>query len=470
MTKQLALILKATLSAQLVVSSVWAESLTLEQFKSQVQQQNPGWKAAESDLRGSGLLEKEAEAMTSIQLTSQISFLDDQRPTNNPNFMGTKTEYSSFLLGFKQQTELGIQWALTQNFTHTHIYDASVLPVPNFYDAYPKLELNIPLWRNFLGAETSSQKDQLNQQAISRKKQAELATLQKSIEIETAFFAVLAQQQILETQRDSIARAERILQWTKNRIFKNLADGSDIYQSQAAVSARKMELATTQKNLSDAIYKFNSLRGKNTTELKETLMAGEILSKDFQLTATPTKVRKDLLLKQLQTTSAIATQQAQREKYKPQLDLSLQASRHGRDLTLAEAQSNITKDTKDYFLVAVNFNMPLNQFQMSDFRQGYADLAKSQRYSAEDRILEQSVVWNNTVEQSHQLEQQWVLARDLETLQKNKADAERDKFNRGRSTLFQVLMYEQDYFSARTQRINLELMIRQFVSQLALFE
>jgi outer membrane protein TolC len=453
-------------------ATVNGQVLTLDAYKQQVQGSDVGWKSVEAEKRGSQLLQTEAEGLTGILLTSQATFLNDKRPTTNPGFQGSKTENTGFLIGLKQQTEWGLQWALTQNFTHTQIYGASqsTLPVPKFYDAYPKLELSIPLWRNFLGAEISNQQEQMSQQSLARKKQAELAWLQKQIEIETTYYSLLAQRQLIEIQKDSIARADRILQWTKSRISKNLADSSDIYQSQAAVAARKMELLNAQKNLADAISKFNLLRGQNASELTETLEAPEVNPTLLKLSQTPIKNRRDVELKKLQNITNDSSHRVQMEKHKPQLDLSVSTALYGRDTELSKAQSKVFTDDKDYLLVALTFNMPLNQFKESDYREGYAQLSAGQKLAIEDRQKEQQLLWSNTVEQAHQLEQQLTVAQELESLQQKKANAERDKFNRGRSTLFQVLSYEQDYFNARSQRINLELGVRQFLSQLSLFE
>lgn len=449
-----------------------AQSLSLDQYKGQVRSSDPGWKAVEATEKGSQLLTEEADALTAIQFTSQLGYLNDKRPTVNPGFQGDRTENKSFNFGLKQQTAFGLQWALTQNYSHTTIYDAAptAVPMPDYYDSYPRLDFTFSLWRNFLGSELASQAEQIAQQSMARRQQSEIARVQKDMEIESAFYGVLAQQQSIEILKDSLGRANRVLEWTRSRIGRNLADGSDIYQSQAAVAARKVDITSAQKNLTDAITRFNSLRGVVSSELTEKLIAPEVDLSKLNLSKNQKRVRKDIRARQAQATSLQASYEAQREKHKPQLDLSFSGMTQGRDNSYSAASSKAFSDNKDYMLVALTLTVPLNQSDASDFREGYAELVKAQKLSNESNVLDERLTWESTAEQARQLREQIAIIRELEGLQKNKSNSEREKFNRGRSTLFQVLSYEQDYLVAQNQRINLELQARQFITQLNLFE
>lgn len=142
--------------------------------------------------------------------------------------------------------------------------------------------------------------------------------------------------------------------------------------------------------------------------------------------------------------------------------------KQGRDTSASGAQSKIS-DAKDYHLLAVTFNMPLDIGNMSDSKEGYAKLAESQVLAEKARVRTESIQWKNTVDQAETLAQQLKIVRDLETVQKNKADLERSKYNNGRSTTYQVLMFEQDYVNSRNQKINLELQVRKFLTSLELY-
>ena len=452
--------------------STTAQGLTLEQFKSEVYGQDPGWKAAEAVEKGGRLLVTEADTLTALNFTSQASYLNDNRLTINPLFQGDRTEASTFYLGLTQLTNYGVQWDVLQNFQHTRIYNVSTqfIPSPDYYIAYPKIDLVISLWRNRLGSETQSQVNQVRQQALLRQKQGELQKVQKEIEIENAYFMVLSLQQSLEAESDGLKRAEKVLDWTESRIKRELADRTDIYQAQAAVTARKLAFISSKSNLAKAVEKFNSLRGIQSSELTEVLQNPNIDLDRLSLIKSQIKIRKDIQLQQYLNISNEAAARVGREKYRPRLDLSLTGYQQGQDPSQTTSVSNITSNGKDYFLASITLTLPLDQSRESHHREGYEDIAKGQALTDQSRLSDQRVDWESNVDLALQLHDQITAVRELELQQKNKADAEREKFNKGRSTLFQVLSYEQDYFAAREQKIGLELQAHQFLAQQSLYE
>ena len=466
--------MKKQLLLLLILGGSWvsAQTLTLEQYKNDVHGKDPGYKSAQAAREGGNLLLTESQSITGLQFTSQFGYLNDNRLTTNPAFQGDRTEAATFYFGLQQQTNYGVQWDVLQYFTHTKLYDAATyaIPVPDYYDVYPKVDLSISLWRNIFGAETKAQTYQLEQQATLRQKQAELQLLQKEIEIENSYNEVHSLQEALAAQKDGLKRAEKVLEWTQVRIERNLVDKSDIYQAQAAVTARKLEVVQTKTDLAKSIEKFNALRGIESNELKETLVTSSIDKNKLNLRKSDKKIRKDVRLQQYTNLAAEAGYKASREKYKPKLELSLSAYQEGRDVSSNTAVSNVGPNGKDYFYTALTLTIPLNQSRESDHREGYETLAKSQTLLDQSRSIDERVSWENNVDLANQLSEQIVAVTDLETQQKNKADAEREKFNRGRSTLFQVLTYEQDYLAARQQKIGFERQVRQFLTQLSLFE
>jgi outer membrane protein TolC len=112
----------------------------------------------------------------------------------------------------------------------------------------------------------------------------------------------------------------------------------------------------------------------------------------------------------------------------------------------------------------------LDQVKTSQIRSGYAEMSQAQAQAEQSRLRDVGLTWSETVEKASQLKKQLEILRSLEVLQRKKADSERNKLNRGRSTTFQVLNFEQDYNSARNQRINLEFQARQFINSLALYK
>lgn len=447
-----------------------ADGISVQQYLDLAKGKDPSLVGSEKMKTGSEEILNSASLLTGLNLTAGVSYLSDGRPTVNPAFQGSKTLNSSYSVGLQQQTDFGLAWNLSQNFSYTKINDASLLQMPEYYDAYPKLELTLPLWRNWMGVETSSAKDSLSQQLKAQKLSAELNEIQKINEIKEAYYTYLTQIKNYEIQKDSLARAEKILSWAQSRVNRNLSDKSDLYQTQALVASRKLELISADNKKSEARRQFENFIPSEDRKSEYELSSDGPDVERLNTQKKEMKSRIDLILQKENLKASQANYLAQSEKNKPNLNLSMAVSRTGRDSTSSGAQSNMTAENKDYFLVAVNFVMPLDIGTWQDAKNGYQQLALSQRLSQESITKSEKITWQNMIEQCDVLSKQLLISKELEVIQKNKADLERSKYNNGRSTTYQVLNFEQDYMNARNQRINLELQIQKFVNSLDLYK
>lgn len=444
------------------------DALSLKQYIEMAQAKDPSIQSAQMSYEGSRLIENNARLLTGVNFFANGNYLNDGRPTSAPSFQGNQTEVNSLAVGLQQQTSFGLGWTLSQNYQYTKIHNASVIPLPEYYDMYPKIELSLPLWRNWLGSETKAMQNQIETQVGVQKINSELSRIQKENEIKDAYYTLATQQKSFEIQKDSLQRAEKILNWAQSRATRNLADKSDVFQTQALVSSRRLELMSAEVKLKEAARLFNSFLEVDSEAVSYRLAQDEIETKDLELSKKKAKARLDLLLQKENLKSVESSYIAQREKNKPTLNLSMAYLKQGRDTSVSGAQTKIS-DAKDYQQFALTFNMPLDLSNLSDSKAGYAKLAESQVLAEKARVRSESIQWKNTVDQAEALAQQLRIVRDLEQVQKNKVDLERSKYNNGRSTTYQVLMFEQDYVNSRNQKINLELQIRKFLTSLELY-
>jgi hypothetical protein len=150
-------IITCFVSCVVLASSVrGAQVLTLSDFLSQVKEKHLGYQASQLVSQGAMERSQEGELLTSPQLFSNVSYLDDQKPTNNPAFLGRRTVYENYTLGVAQQTSFGLSARLSYKVTRTELFgvNSAFVPLPKFYDVVPQLELTQSLWRNGLGSET----------------------------------------------------------------------------------------------------------------------------------------------------------------------------------------------------------------------------------------------------------------------------------------------------------------------------
>lgn len=450
---------------------VKSETLNFETYKAQVLEKDVKTQSIKLQYEASQKTVQQSDFMTSVNVFANAGYLDDQRPTTNPGFQGNRTEVNTLGVGLQQQTEYGLKWSLSQNIQKTNIENANpaAIPVPKYYDTFPKLELSLPLWRNWLGAETQSDQKQLLMQSELQQKKLEMDWINQQAEIELNYFRLLSRREAYQIQFDSLTRAQKILQWSQSRYARNLIDEGDLVQAQAAVKARELDVATAKTDLLVASRIFNQMRGRESDEVNETLVQQEIPLQKLKLKSSEKRERLDSVLLKYQIEQQKSLALAQKEKLKPSLDLQVQAWTQGRGATFTSSEARTFGD-EDYLFVGVGFSMPLDQIKASRVRQGYSDLKEAQDKAEQSRLLQLGTTWSETVNRADQIYNQVEILRELERLQKKKADSEREKLNRGRSTTFQVLSFEQDYFTARNRRIAIELEARQFIHSLALYK
>lgn len=463
--------IRGALMLGIFINQTWAtEVISLKQYLEITQSKDPSVQSVQLATEGTKLIENNASLLTGVNFFATGSYLTDGRSTTNVAFLGDKTSNNSYALGLQQQTLFGLSWSLSQNYSYTKISNATLLPMPEYYDAYPKLELSLSLWRNWSGVETKATQSQLENQLKVQKINSEIARIQKENEIKEAYYNLATQQKYYEIQKDSLQRAQRILSWANSRVKRNLSDKSDLYQTQALVSARRLELMSAEAKLKETARVFNSFLDVSSEVATYRLIEDDIDLAELALGKKQTKARLDTLLQKENLKAIEASYLAQKEKNKPSLNLSLSMMKQGRDANASKAQDKIFSENKDYQLVTLTFNMPLDLSNLSDSKEGYALLASSQTLAEKSRIKNESIQWKNTVDQAETLSQQLNIIRELEVIQKNKADLERTKYNNGRSTTYQVLIFEQDYVNSRNQRLNIELQARKFLTSLELYK
>jgi len=274
-------ILGTALSTLCISSLNAAEVLTLEKYLTKVRENHTGYQASRNISEGSGARAKEADLLFAPQLFLNAQKTSDAKPNANPTFQGEKTLFDSYSLGVSKLTSFGLQTKLSYNVNYTEIIGAGAafVPVPQFYDAKPVLELSHSLWRNGFGRETQItaelQEATAKATAFNESFKGQLI-LQ---EAETAYWRLALAREIVQVQKSSLDRFQKIEKWIAGRVRQDLTDKAELYQAQAALEARELELQTASDEEKAAVRAFSSLhccpvRSEIERELRAARVAG----------------------------------------------------------------------------------------------------------------------------------------------------------------------------------------------------
>jgi outer membrane protein TolC len=412
------------------ITPIFASTLDIDTYRTQVRKTDPSYRGAELQVEGATNAGRVYESLTDMQFIIEAGAYEDKQPTGNPAFQGDESGARSVGVGIQKQFLWGPSLKLTQNYLHYYVYNASptAIPVPEYYDSFPKIELAVPLWRNLAGSQTEARYEGLKARTESERYFADAELVRAMGQIDLAYYTYAASLEQVEIQREILERSEKLLRWVKNQYGRGLVDKSDMHQAEAAVTLRKIELQTAQDLHAAAAREFNSLRGVKADMVPEKLVTGEIPLDQLILPKDKVRRRKDMLANEAATVVQQQDFIDKREQAKPQLDLMFKAMHTGRDPNYYDAVDKSWSENNDYWFIGVNFSTPLDVPQYIRTRRGLDQLAEAQGFKAQSQARDRVLAWESFVDLGQRLHKQILLLRELDETQNANALAEQTRF------------------------------------------
>jgi outer membrane protein TolC len=192
---------------------------------------------------------------------------------------------------------------------------------------------------------------------------------------------------------------------------------------------------------------FNAWRGRAPTAPVEDL---EPLAAPADLPPS-TGDRRDLEAAEAALRSSDAEVASVTQSFTPDISVFANLGGSQRDPEATAAMGQFQPNT----LVGVKFTANLDYVL---YRQVLAGARQAQGYGqaqVEDKKLQIAEDWAQLQDTFAGVKERLALARELETLQKEKADREKARYEDGRTTEFQVLRFADDYNLSRVQTLQL---------------
>jgi outer membrane protein TolC len=432
-------------------------ALSLDSYLAQVAGKNEGYLKSKKAAEAYEARSDEWRLITSPNVFGSVQFGTDKTETASPTLSGTQTDTRLYSAGISQKTNFGLDAKLSYNYADTEIQGASpaFLTQPHFITTGPALELTQSLWRNGFGSETQATQEARAASVEAQKLSEIFAQSQLKAQAETAYWRLAVAREALDAMKQSLDRTVRGRDWTAGRSRLELTDRADLYQQDAAVASRQMDVQAAENEEKSAARAFNTMRGQDSNEVPEAL--APITDDVITRLSIPKrdKARADVQAAESQAKAAKASSRTGEESSKPNVDLFMKAGLGGRDVSGSEAVSEgFTTDHPNY-TVGVRLSMPLAQGIAARARQSYRVEAESAELGYRRKAFESEREWNDLVQRFDESKQRLELARKLEQAQKLKLDAERARHRLGRSTTYQVIQFEGDYANAQLSRIRL---------------
>jgi outer membrane protein TolC len=457
------LIVFSVLLMALQASATQQKLLSLNFYLKQVKENHLGYQAAVLQKEGSALRLSEASLALAPTLFSTLQQSSDSK--KSPFFPYDKIISNTYSLGISQTTRFGLQAKLSYLLYFTDYVGIN----QNYYEGKPVLELSQSLWRNHWGAEIKAIEKAQKAAVLATHFGESFKMKQLLLEAETIYWKFQYTKKNIEIQKSALERAQKIYDWSNKRVRLRLTDQADLLQAKAVLESRKLqcELALNEERAT-AIH-FNQARGVKEMHVPETL---EEIPIDPLMALTPIKnsiLREDLKAAAAIEEAATANAELMSEHNKPVLEVFTSLALNGKNSTARSATLDAFKTNQPSTLIGLRLQLPLYFGTLQDARNGWLKELKSAELLYQQKQFEQEQEWTELTLTFEEAKKRYLLAQAIESAQSQKLFYEKDRLNRGRSTTYQVLLFEQDFAQSQITRLQIQTEILQIHARLKLF-
>ncbi len=457
-----------------IVAGPVAHALTLNEYLAQVEEKSLAFRQGKAQADGAGLVSREADLITSPYFFAEARQSFDSTipaPPQSPSY--DEKHVGTYSAGLTQKFDFGLEAKLAYTITKTK-YDNSnfAAGVPSTYwDATPTVELRMPLWGNGFGRTVQAQAEVTRNQNLATQYGALANSRTLLINAEVAYWQLSTAKERVAIQEQALSAGQNIYNYVNKQKQKNLGESADVLQASALIESYKLQLQQAQNDVERAQRAFNTYLNLESTTATPSLETVDYANlQNIVIPETRPGERLDVKAARAQTALAKASSELILERNKPTLDVVGGYALQGRGLEASRAFKNGNKTDYDSGYVGVMFNMPLNFSAVSDAKAGARRLKESAELSEQNLIYTQDQDWIDLKQKLSESKATLKIARSMEVAQKAKLENERTRLRQGRTTTYQVLLFEQDYTSAQASRILAATQILALESQLKLYQ
>lgn len=463
-----------TLSVAALMSlSLPVQALTLAEYLEQVKGQSTGYQGTSTQAEGARLKSREADLVFAPALFAEGRTGYDEKLSSSPALAYDRIESSNYKLGFTQQFEYGLQAKLYYEANKTDFVGANfgANVSTKFWDASPKIELNLPLLGGGFGSTSRANQDLVRQQNFADQFTNAHQAANFLVGAEAAYWRLSSWNEVLRIQEQGLKAAKNIFDYVGKKQRMNLGENSDVIQARALVEARTLELQMARNEARDSLRNFNKFRNAEPDAPADTLTPVDLNA--VESSTVPTNRpgdRFDVKATEAQLASARAASKIATERNRATLDVYGTYALNGRDPKLDEAIADSGTSQRDTAFVGFKMNMPLNLSAQSDARAGALKTEKAAELNRAFSVYSQDMDWTTLTRNLADGKENFRLLTRIEEVQKTKLENERKRLRQGRTTTYQVLLFEQDYTQAAVTRVKSAANILSLQSQVKLYQ
>ncbi len=447
-------------------NTVFAGTLSLQDYLKEVQSQGPDYQSAQAAVIGLEKQSHQQDLTYSPVLVASYNHFDDQEQQTNP-FIGPHTQTDTAGVSITDKLPFGPSISLGYAFTNTNSplssvessfvsgfgLSPSVIPT-SYYQIAPVVSLSVPLFKDFGGAQTSAGVHKIQYQLESAEKSSAYQREQLLYNAKLAYWNLSLARAQVDIRKNTLERSQKIWEWTKRRVKRNLAESPDSLEAEASVRVAELDLQGAVESARSARLQFNRYRNLKDGSVPEDLdQLEDSLARERVRIPKALPERLDLRAVEDTTRQQKAAYDEAYQNVYPDITLNASYRGNGLDPNYGVANSIAWGTNYPTWTLGAQFNLPLDVFTSSTVADGYKKNYESSVLSLQDKQLEVNQEWTDLENRLQDVDKRLAMATEIESIQKNKANQERKRLEYGRTTEFQLLSYENDYNAAQLSRM-----------------
>ncbi|MDR1122429.1 MAG: TolC family protein [Endomicrobium sp.] len=429
---------------------VYGEMLTIDDYMYMVAKNNSDLKLIQANINAVKGKLAEIERVYAYSLNMGISYSDDKsgRPYNQLAKLNEVSNWN-YSTSVNKQFKTGTQFFLGINGAYgTYDYAPSALGEShyNVCDIFPFIKLQQSLWKDINGCST---KAGIYKQKANAKSVLYLLEYKKQkllLDAKIAYWNLSYTRTVIDFRKASLDRKKRLLNWNQIRYKMDLTERADLLQSQAAVKFGELNLKLAYEDESRANKMFNQFLNIKDDKLRHDVEKFEDNGSFFKTDITFTKngTRADVLAVLEDINKASYDQKASQRNKGADLVLEGKYSFNGVEQFLGESFNHVKNGDRPSYSLGLKYTLPLDFKLRKVINKGYEAAKVSAQIAAESAVIKENSDWVQLLDDWDNARTRMELAIEVEKIQKQRYEEDRNLFKKGRITTHMVLQGEDD--------------------------
>lgn len=453
-------------------SPIFAQTAPVKNFRSVLQDvlRAPEYQSTQNDIRAIELDYSSRELVLEPTLEAQAKRNNDERQLLSVPGLTRKPRYDSYGLLLSKPFGTGTRVEVGPSYEH------ALVPGLNGGERDTvdwHLSLTQSLWKDGFGRSTQLRRAREDFQRKQDLSAALLRQGQMLYDFENLYWDWALARRVFDLQENNVKRGRQILKWVQDRFNRAAAESTDLLQARALLTQRELQVATQQLSLTQMRARIE--RYVPNHDWRPDPADLEIKRSPEELLAAwaPDKLEGIQSLSYINAENEARAEEEKakeaRESIRPEFNLQLTYGKNAIDGSGNEALKNSYNEDHEYSSVGVVFRSGLdlgNERRKVESARAARDAAQQRR---EARLAENKVAWPQLMQELKDLEERVGRAKELVDLQIKKADAERERYRKGRSTAFQAITFELEAAEAEITLWSLYALMRKTEARARLF-